>query len=365
MKKRLCIVVPNHWSEIMGGSPYESKVLIETLSEMDLYDIYYITKRCSAQYKTENYTIYKIKRGSKSRRYGEFIGGPSLLRILKTIKPDIIYQLVAGAFTGICAYYSKKNNCKLVWRVQHDHDVSPPGWRFSKIPIINYIDNKILDYGITNAQYTIAQSKLQNELMQKHYNRSATAIIPNFHPAPTETISKDGPVKVVWVANFKEWKRPDLFVNLAKDLQAYTDVEFIMCGKPVMGSYAELKSRIDSIDRLTHLGECSQDQVNEMLAKAHIFVNTSMHEGFPHTFMQAWMRRTPVVSLDINPDGVFHNGDLGFYAGGDYFKMRAYVKKLIEDGDLRNAIGASAQKMALANYSADTQVNRLIEIFEQ
>jgi len=364
MKKRLCIIVPNHWSHVMGGSPYESKVLIETLNKLNRYEIFYLTKQIGSDYIPEGYQLKSIK-GGKTRRYGEFSNAFSLLKLLKEIKPDIIYQLVAGANTGVASYYCKHNKCNMVWRIQHDHDVSPPGWKFSKIPLFSYIDNRILDYGIRNATYIVAQSQLQMDLMEKYYGRRADIIIPNFHPAPPEDILKEKPIKVAWVANLKEWKRPEIFVRLANDLQHLKGVEFQMCGKPSMQNYQELKSRIDVLDNLTHYGECTQDEVNQLLAKAHIFVNTSMHEGFPHTYMQSWMRKVPVVSLEINPDGIFDSGLLGYYADGDYEKMKAYVVQLVEENNLRKNIGDSAQKYAFDHFSAESQVDRLMEIFEK
>ncbi len=363
-KKRLCILVLNHWSEIMGGSPYESKILIETLNKTEQYEIFYITRRCVDGYPTEGYSLVKISHGDGKRRFGEFVDAGKLLKILRDLKPHIIYQLVAGAYTGIAAYYCKHNDCNMVWRVQHDRDVSPPGWNFSRIPFCNYIDNKILDYGIKNANKIVAQSEVQNELLNKYYDRKATAIIPNFHPNPKEDINKTLPIKIAWVANLKEWKRPEIFIELARDLQTFEDVEFIMCGRPMKKNFAELKPKIDATKNLTYLGECSQDQVNKLLADSHIFVNTSRDEGFPHTYMQSWMRKTPVISLDVNPDGIFDKGNLGYFAQGSYEQMRDHVIELIKNHELRNEIGASAQEYAFANFSADAQVKRLVEIFE-
>jgi len=363
-KKRLCILVPNHWSEIMGGSPYESKILIETLNKTNRYEIFYITRNCIEDYPTEGYTLKKISSRKRKRRFGEFVDAGRLKKIFRDLKPDIIYQLVAGAYTGIAAHYCKHHDCNMVWRIQHDRDVSPPGWTFSRVPFFNYINNKIYDYGIVNSKHIVAQSETQNRLLEKNYGRTATALIPNFHPNPKEQINKQLPIKVAWVANLKDWKRPEIFVKLANDLKHLSDVKFFMCGKPMMKNYEDLKSNIDATENLTYLGECSQDQVNQLLADSHIFVNTSRDEGFPHTYMQSWMRGTPVVSLEVNPDGIFNQGNLGYFAEASYEKMREHVIELINNHDLRNQIGESAKKYAFDHYSADVQVERLVQIFE-
>ena len=46
----------------------------------------------------------------------------------------------------------------------------------------------------------------------------------------------------------------------------------------------------------------SQAEVNALLEHTDLLVNTSDYEGFSNTFIQAWMRRVPVVSLRVDPD---------------------------------------------------------------
>ena len=71
--------------------------------------------------------------------------------------------------------------------------------------------------------------------------------------------------------------------------------------------------KVDS--NLQYLGEVSQDEVNRRLREGHILVNTSRYEGFSNTFVQAWMRRVPVVSLTVDPDNILVRENIGFCSG--------------------------------------------------
>jgi glycosyltransferase involved in cell wall biosynthesis len=47
---------------------------------------------------------------------------------------------------------------------------------------------------------------------------------------------------------------------------------------------------IQSVTNVDYLGARRQREVNELLARAHVLVNTSITEGYPNTFIQAWQR---------------------------------------------------------------------------
>lgn len=364
-RKKLCIIVPTHWSVKMGGSPYEAKTLIETLRKDNHYEIFCLVSRVDIKIQLDGYKLVKIADRNGLRRYGFFFDVLSLLKILKQIKPDIIYQLVGCAYTGIAAYYAKKRDCNMVWRVQHDWDVSPFEWKVSANLPFRYLEKNFLNYGIASVHHIVAQTNHQNELLKANYGRSATAIIPNFHPIPREKILKRNPIRVVWVANFKVWKRPEIFVSLAKDLQSFKDVCFIMIGKSELDKikHQKLVNEMAALKNFNYLGQCTQEQVNSVLADSHIFVNTSIYEGFPHTFVQAWMRQVPVVSLAVNPDKLLTHEDIGFFADESYETLRDQVVMLIKNDNLRDEVGRKAQQFAFKNYSQEC-IKKLIEVFE-
>lgn len=361
-KKKICIVVPAHWEERMGGSQYQARMLVEYLIDVGDYDIYYLARYVNHDFKSVDYRIIEIASPSGIRKYGELFDAFKLVKILKEISPDVIYQRVGCAYTGICAYYAKKYNKKCVWHVASDREVSPGIDKFSRNWIFRYIDKKMLEYGVRNTSQIVTQTRQQAEFMLQYYNRSENAILPNMHPWPEEQINKKGPVKVVWVSNLKPGKRPEIFMRLAKDFSDIGNVEFIMIGKPLSNPdwCQSIIDEISNIGNLQYMGGQSQEVVNEVLSKAHIFVSTSELEGFSNTFIQSWLRKVPVLSLTVNPDGIFNEKKIGI-CSNNYEELKGNLGSLMKNDKLRNEMGENAQFYAKEKHSFDN-VRRLTKL---
>lgn len=367
VRKRLCIIVPTHWSETMGGSEYQAMCLIDKLVSNEQFEIYYLTRRYEPRFYPDGYRIIKIADANGIRRYGFFFDVFRLLKLLHQIQPDVIYQRVGCAYTGIAAYYARRNNCKMVWHIASENDVLPFQEQISLRSIMRCIDKKILEYGIRFSQYIIAQTNQQAEYLKKHYGRTPTAVIYNFHPMPRENIKKVDPIKIVWISNFKPLKQPECFIRLARDLRDLGEkAECIMIGAPAHWAFnwqTSLENEIDEIDNLVYLGSRPLEEVNSILAKADVFVNTSLYEGFPNTFIQAWMRKVPVVSLHVNPDQVFERHNVGFFSGM-YEKMLKRVVELIRNPALRDVMGERAQAYAFEKH-CEKNIAGLVEILKK
>ena len=151
---------------------------------------------------------------------------------------------------------------------------------------------------------------------------------------------------------------------MVRDLLGIKGVKFIMIGcalnKPW---YREMLKKMSALENLEYLGERSLKEVNEVLARAHIFVNTSTYEGFPNTFIQAWMRKVPVVSLNVNPDNIIDRNRIGFFSK-TYNQMVKDVARLIQDSKLRHDMGERAQTFAFDNFSMKN-AEKIIHMLEQ
>jgi glycosyltransferase involved in cell wall biosynthesis len=340
------------------------KCLIDALVPTDKYEIFFVTRSFDPAYIPKGYRIIKVPGNSRRSLRRIFFDVRRLSRILTQIRPDVIYQRVGCAHTGIGALYAKNSGCKMVWHIAHDMEVIPYQFKPWRTIILRYVDKKFLEYGIKNSKHIIAQTENQAELLQAYYKRSPTSIIYNFHPFPKEEIKKFPPVKIVWVANLKPWKRPEVFIRLAKDLQGERGVQFIMVGalQGTKSWHKRLFRDIKGLKDLKYLGARTQEEVNSILASSHIFVNTSRWEGFPNTFIQSWMRKVPVVSLNVNPDGIFDDQDIGFHSR-TYETLKKDVLTLIRNPDLREQMGTKAQTYAFSMHS-QKNAEKIIEIFD-
>jgi glycosyltransferase involved in cell wall biosynthesis len=351
-RPRLCIVSP---FEHGGGAEFQMSLLIDALAAADRYEIHYLAHFIDERARARCYRVSRIGGGGPAPRFGYLMDAVPLYRALREIDPCLIYQRVACGYTGVCAFYSRRRSAPLLLHVAHDTDVTKQHLDRSRNFLRLRLEKWSVEYGVRHATRIVVQTRHQAELLQGNYGRAPDAIIRNFHPPAAETIDKSGRLTVVWIANLKPWKRPDVFVRLANSFSDRTDTRFVMVGAPAPrsgrgGWQGSLMRSIEATPNLEYLGQRSHAEVNELLARAHIFVNTSMREGFPNTFIQAWLRDVAVVSLTVDPDEVLSRQQAGIAARSESGLTEA-VRTLIDHPDVRAGFVQRGRDHAAAQHS--------------
>jgi glycosyltransferase involved in cell wall biosynthesis len=363
MRPKLCILVPAHWEALMGGSQYQAKVLVDHLLRHYDVDIAYLTTRADPAFKPDGYRIVPFSDHRGVRRYGSFFDVVRLYRALARERPDIILQFVGSAHTGIAALYARRHGCKMIWRVTNDPSVEPEKASWNKPH--RWLERRFLNFGIRNATLILAQTEYQRARLAAAFPRAPVQVLANFHPTPPDCGRNGAVVKqVAWVANLKPLKNPGAFVRLARRFAHRLDVRFVMAGATVDdGEWTRQQlAEIAATPNLEYRGRLSQNDVNALLEHTDLFVNTSDYEGFANTFIQAWMRRVPVVSLNVDPDRLLSKGGLGAVAG-DEDKLYERVAALLDDSDRCAAIGARARRYALEHY-AEGNIDTLARLLD-
>jgi glycosyltransferase involved in cell wall biosynthesis len=91
--------------------------------------------------------------------------------------------------------------------------------------------------------------------------------------------------------------------------------QFLVAGKEGVNCDSETRLYLEKLKELPNVkftGFLHRAQVLPFLANARFLLNTSHHEGFSNTFLEAWSVGTPVISgVNVNPDSIISKYDLG------------------------------------------------------
>ncbi|UCG57954.1 MAG: glycosyltransferase family 4 protein [Phycisphaerales bacterium] len=367
MERPKILMLLGYFPRVRGGSEYQAYLLACRLKEQ--YEVYYLFSHDSHKriQKQDGFTLCQIPKRFLARR---LLGRVFVLdyfavrALLSDISPHLIYNRGANAYTGVAARYARKHGRRLVWHIASQRDVEPCGSNSFRGRIFDHIDTKCVEYGIRNADAIIGQTVHQDKLLQQNYGRRCDLIVGNSHPSSSEPIVKDKTITVVWIANLKPLKQPEVFIRLARKLQDHRHVRFIMVGRPANGSYRRrLERDMVGLKTFSYIKEQSIGEVNRILLRSHILVNTSQYEGFPNTFVQAWFRQVPVVSLNVDPDDVIKTHGLGLHSVS-FEGLVGDVKRLIKDRALRESMGERAQEYARRHHSMGPNIARIVSLFE-
>ena len=338
----------------------QAKMLVERLASLGAFDVHYLARRTVAAFEAQGYTVHKIPAGRAIA--GTFLlDAPGLLKMLRRLQPDVIYQRVGCTYTGVAAWFARRHGKRMIWHVSSDRDLVPAAQAAWRSPIVG-LNKALMTYGARHAATVVVQNQEQTKLLARWHARHDAVLIPNFHPdAPLSAPKPEGRITVCWVGNVKMLKGPELFLRLASDFRDLPRVEFVIAGgKQMQGrAWESFLAQTQSLPNLRYLGQLPQTAVDDLLVGAHILVNTSPVEGFPNTFIQAWLREVAVVSLMVNPDGVFDDERFGMCANGSYERMSAALRRLVADASLRARIGAAGRELARERFS-ERNIDQLI-----
>ncbi|MGI9301874.1 MAG: glycosyltransferase family 4 protein [Gammaproteobacteria bacterium] len=365
--RKICIVCDGYWDQLQGGAEYQLYLMAHELADRG-HDVSYVFVDRGTPIRQTSVKLIPLRIGRVVKRVFypyHFLLFFRLQRCLEEIKPDFVINRVGNGLTGICARFCRKSSARMIWHIANETDLIPLEIKFKRTMLCSIIDKRLLEYGLRNSTYVVAQAMYQAELLKRRYGRDTDLILPNFHPQPRDEVHKANPLKVVWIANIKPKKQPQRFIELAQHFSGREDVQFVMVGRPESERFRrEIESLVAGMDNLEYLGELPIEEVNRILSTAHIFVNTSIYEGFPNTFIQAWMREAVVVSLHLDPDDVLKNNGVGFHCGTAE-QMTRDVEALLNDVDMGRGIGQRARQYALRQHDLATNINRLEGFMQQ
>jgi Glycosyltransferase len=200
-----------------------------------------------------------------------------------------------------------------------------------------YEDNIFVRHAVRHADRRyIAANVLLDKATKKYHLKSP----PEFLPTPVQ-ISKVNEKSieptVCFVARWDRRKRPELMIALAKE---FPQVHFIMAGNSRDKKYDQhLRQQLQELPNVELPGFIDQfnsDQLNKLLDRSWILINTAAREGLPNSFIEACAHQCAILS-EVDPDSFSSNfgycvKDGNFSAGLHYLLEDSHWKELGEKG---------------------------------
>lgn len=247
-----------------------------------------------------------------------------LCAALRRASADVYYVSCAGAQVGQVAMWAAKNGRRMIFRVASDADCDP-----RRLLISYWRDRKLYEYGLRHASAVLTQSAKQQQLMLRNYGLESTTVCSLVDPPEGMLPFAERDVSLLWISNIQQLKRPELFVELARRLDS--------CSASMVGGtmhraqdlYRQIAVRAAGVGNLSFHGRLPYRAANRLFDRSRVFINTSETEGFPNTFLQAWIRGIPVVSF-VDPDEIIRREGLG-HAVASLEEMMSAAQRLATD----------------------------------
>ncbi len=296
----VCFVAPHAWPvlsrdpsiPVVGGAEVQQAILARLLAAAG----HAVSMICldfgqPERTQVDGVTVRRIFRQQEGVPVLRFIHPrlTSMWRALKAVNADIYYFRSAARWVGVLAEFCRHHGRRLVYAGASDRDFDP-----GEGGQIKYArDRWLYRRGIRRADAIVAQNEYQRAACKSTFGKDAV-VIPSCYELPAEGRKTDGDL-VLWVGTMHEGKRPEVLFQLAERMPQR---RFVMIGGPGLNQsfYEATKARAAALPNLEFKGFLPLAEVETWFDRARVFVNTSLYEGMPNTFLQAWSRGIPTVA---------------------------------------------------------------------
>jgi glycosyltransferase involved in cell wall biosynthesis len=282
-----------------------------------------------------------------------FARAMKLWQAMRTADADIYLQMGAGSETGLTALGCRvtPRHARFVFCLASDGDCS--GTLGSA-----RLESAVYRYGIRHAGLVISQTQAQQGNLENALGLKST-VIPMAVPNMNDSRERN-PRSVLWVGRLMPEKRFEWLLEAARQCP---DIQFHVAGTPNQpsGYAAELMSTAAKLPNLRAHGKLSRADLNNLFETSGLLCCTSMLEGFPTTFLEAWSCGLPVVTT-FDPDGIVARQGLGqVVTTAD--ELVAQLRALPNTGAYAR-MSRAAKSYFLENYSVETISRQFRRAFE-
>ncbi|MFW5888115.1 MAG: glycosyltransferase family 4 protein [Patescibacteria group bacterium] len=341
-----------------GGAEVQMYLVATELAKDENFDVNFVVLDLGQERKEEYNGVRVYKAYKRGRSFFNLVRAPlKLIATLSKICPDVVISRAAGVEVGFSCLYTKIFRKKLIYSIAHDRDVNRS--------FFQGLRGRIFKFGFEHANCYIAQSQKQVDILEKTYDRKFNNIqvIPNsFYLEDKDSGPKES---ILWVGSSIDFKRPEIFADLAEEFPEERFVMIMTKSKAAPEKWKKIEQRAKDIDNLELIEQIPFKEIDDYFARAKVFVNTSTAEGFPNTFLQAMIVKTPILSLNVDPDGFIEKNKCGFSCRDSIEELQLKLKQLLENKEMRERMGENGYEHITKNHDINKNIQEWKRIIEK
>ena len=264
----------------------------------------------------------------------------------------VYYQRTSDSLTGVVAAQCRLRRRFFVFSVGEDGDCQPdlPNCSTAR-------ERALFRFGLRRADVVVAQTRWQQEALARHFG-VPSVLVRSAAPDPGEPAPppRESRPRFLWAGRVAPQKRPELLIELARRCP---EAEFDVVGAAQGGASGEAFTAAARGLPNVHLhGFVPHTGLGAFYDQAAALVCTSLREGFPNTFLEAWARGRPVLT-SVDPDELVRQEEVGLVASG--------IEGLVEGARTLGARGedwAAMCRRARAYYLREHRPERILDDYE-
>jgi glycosyltransferase involved in cell wall biosynthesis len=291
---------------------------------------------------------------------------PAIAHALDRLAPDACYMRGFWAEASAFVLWSRRARRPFVMSAASGlaldfgkgHAVQTSGMPWRDRLLQGRVQTTLARSNLRHATMLLAQHRGQVEPLRRL--NPHVAIVPNiFLPdgPPPEPASAAAPGTCAWVGSISPKKGVADLIELARQAP---EMRFLVAGAVPHPAYEALAAALAEVPNITYLGSLPAADVIALLARSAVLVNTSLAEGFPNTFLEAWWAGRPVASLRVDPGGVVRRSGAGFCADGSVAALAAYLRTTRDDPGSAAAAGKAGRRYVREHHFASVAGPRLL-----
>jgi glycosyltransferase involved in cell wall biosynthesis len=275
------------------------------------------------------------------------------LRVFAKIRNFTVYQrdvsifedesidifMIAGnsELTSVLLAYCKVKGKKAVLLAGSDGDFDPLIIDSPETMNSYGVPHYLMRYNLENADIIVVQTKQQQKILRDIFQKEALLLRNPINLSSAFTRQVKNRI-ILWIGKSDRVKRPELALDLATLFPEFKFHLVVSYSDPFI--FSEVDRRAKASDNVRLSLYIPFNQIESCFAEAALFLSTSVFEGFPNTFLQAAKYGVPIVSLNVDPDGMLSSHGCGKFCSGDLDCLAQSISDLMRDENENTRIGA-------------------------